>query len=131
MNLKDLVGFQDTNSMQGFAFFMQSKGPGSFSILKAEIECIYTLEQVTNLVHEALESFTTKVKINTDIELKSNQLRVAEKCRRGVANTKWNNTWFYKGASPFDAPIIVTHFNNKYAFYKVADFDKYGFIIEV
>jgi hypothetical protein len=105
----------------------------SISILK---KCIpvteYTLseEEVGDKIEEVFARFRS-VPIKSDLELEKEKHRVAKETRRGVAMTNWNDVWFYKGGTPYDAPVIVseyvTNYEPKYYVFIHPNFDKYGF----
>ncbi len=91
---------------------------------------IETADTIGDKVEEAiLTSFPTKV-ITNKFELRSAQSHVAMTTRRGVANTNWNNVWYYRGTvNPrVDQPIFVIKYNDRYGIWKHPLFENYGFV---
>lgn len=92
-------------------------------------EVVLSDDEVGTRVEELLNSFP-KIPIKDGIELEIAKIKVAKDTKRGPANTKYNNTWFYKGMNSFDCPIIVCGANGRYVVIQHPDFHKYGFVIE-
>lgn len=65
-------------------------------------------------------------------EIQKNRIKnkIAHKSRRGAGNTIWKNVIFYKGSSPYDAPIYVSEYEGKYAVFTNPNFQSYGIILK-
>ena len=76
---------------------------------------------------------TTKDKFNI-LQWERIKNQIAKQSRRGMANIRAKienlSVSYYKGATPYDSPIIVSEYEGKYAIIKHPDFDKYGFVVE-
>ena len=55
---------------------------------------------------------------------------IARQTRRGMGNTQYNNTSFYKGLSEFDCPVIVVKKGELYSVFKHPNFTQYGYNVK-
>jgi hypothetical protein len=55
---------------------------------------------------------------------------IARQTRRGMGNTQYNNTSFYKGSSEFDCPVIVVKKGELYSVFKHPNFTQYGYNVK-
>jgi hypothetical protein len=136
-DLKPYIGFQETKEPEdGTVKILYMKvtenGPMdiNFSIERHKCEMNLSEEEAIEQIEALLDSFSDVVE-NETIIIERAKSQVASKSRRGFANTNYKNSWFYKGTSYSDAPIIVAHHEGKYAIFKHPNFDKYGFKIEM
>ena len=138
-NWKDYVGFQPVADDYEIkddvvpVFFLtietQTSKKIAMAILREKIDqslFVLTESEVGDKVEEILNEFP-QIKIEHEIELARAKNQVAIDSRRGIANTNYNNTWFYKGLNAFDVPIIVSQLGDKYYVFKHPVFEKYGF----
>ncbi len=143
-NWRDYVGYQpisltdkDPENTTINLFFLTSyRGEGiELRVLKEQFdlsEVVLTDEEVGSKVEELLLSFP-KVKLEAKRDMTINDMLIRNKeavataSRRGRANTNYNDTWFYKGVSPMDAPIIVCGLDDKYYVFSHPNFKLYGF----
>lgn len=90
---------------------------------------VLTDEEVGIKVEELLNEFPV-IETKNSVDVERARMNVVRTARRGVANTQFNNTHFYKGSSGTDAPIIVTHRAGKYYVFKHPNFEHYGFTVK-
>ena len=140
-NWRDYVGYQPialsdpNNTTIGLHFLTglaNNDGNISLRILRENFdlsEVVLTDDEVGDAVEELLQSLPT-ARCDNVVAIERSKLQVAKDTNRGVATTNYNNTWFYKGTSPTDAPIIVCGLEDKYYVFKHPDFEKYGFNVE-
>ena len=142
-NWRDYVGYQpialsdpDPNKTDISLHFLtgieNSDGNVRLQILREKFdlsEVVLTDDEVGNTVEELLLSFPI-VSCENIVTVERQKLQVAKDTNRGVATTNYNNTWFYKGTSPTDSPIIVCGLEDKYYVFKHPDFEKYGFNVK-
>jgi hypothetical protein len=55
---------------------------------------------------------------------------IARQTRRGMGNTQYNNTSFYKGPREFDCPVIVVKKGELYSVFKHPNFTQYGYNVK-
>ena len=92
---------------------------------------IETESSIGRIVEEhILDSFpTVTITANRDLEIAHLKNKVGSDTSRGIANTNFKNVWYYKGTMPFDAPIFVVSFEDRYGIWKHPSFELYGFKI--
>ena len=103
------------------------------TILKATVECKLTEEEMIKEVNELLTSFEPfRMDPVTDRTVTEDEVsfKIQEKCRRGIGNTRYKNSIYYKGDTATDSPIIVAEFDDKYAVFKHPNFERYGYVLE-
>lgn len=103
------------------------------TILKATVECKLTEEEMVKEVDSLLTSFEPfRMDPVTDRTVTEDEVsfKIQAKCRRGIGNTRYKNSIYYKGIMASDSPVIVAEFDDKYAVFKHPNFEKYGFVIE-
>lgn len=88
-----------------------------------------TDEEVGAEVERLLQTFTHRVE-NDPIEIERAKFRVAHRSKRGPANCNFGKACFYLGSAAFDAPIIVTEYEEKFHIFQNPNFDDYGYIVE-
>ena len=144
-NWKDYVGFQPAgpeprDPFTGvMLFYLDSgytKGETSdwpvqieISIKKVAIvpeEFIISEDHIGDVVQSTLKLFPV-IETSNVYERDRERTRVAMNTRRGAANTNFGTTWFYRGNSMFDQPIMVTEYKSKYAIWRHPKFSDYGF----
>ena len=148
----EVVGFQpqDDGEEEGNIFYLSggvSRTEGeerllAFSIEKAAVPedtAFYAKDEVLTALKNIMESVFPEYVIDTngieeemrneivDLTEKRVANRVAMQTRRGVANTKFLDFFFYKGTSPVDCPFIVYKFGDKYGIFKHPNAEQYGF----
>jgi len=138
-NWKDYVGFQENKELNKSSIavfylkvFTENSSLINIRILKDNInvsELTLDESEIGKKVEEILTEFPT-VKVKNDIDLERSKLDVVKKTRRGYVKTNYKNTWYYKGGSAYDSPIIVMSYNDKYFVFKHPDFKNYGFNVE-
>jgi len=102
-------------------------------ILKATVECKLTEEEMVKEVDSLLTSFnlyqddSTVDKLIIEDEVAFN---IQSNSKRGVGNTRYKNSLYYKGDKLSDAPVIVAECEGQYAVFKHPNFNTYGFVIE-
>jgi hypothetical protein len=98
-------------------------------IIKDEVECTLTEEELCNELDNILTSFSTTCE-NDKIAIKRAKLKSIGKQKRGSPNTSYKNAQYYKGPSSYDSPVVVGGFEGKFGIFKHPKFDDYGFMIE-
>jgi hypothetical protein len=105
------------------------------NVYKATVECNLTEAEMVAKVDELLTSFesfnidplTDRTSIAFEDEI---AFKIQSKSKRGVGNTKYKNSIYYKGDKLSDSPVIVAECEDRYAVFKHPNFEKYGFVIE-
>jgi hypothetical protein len=105
------------------------------NVYKATVECNLTEAEMVANVDELLTSFepfnidplTDRTSIAFEDEI---AFKIQSKSKRGVGNTKYKNSIYYKGDKLSDSPVIVAECEDQYAVFKHPNFDTYGFVIE-
>lgn len=89
-------------------------------------EITMTEEEMSEVVENLIETFPI-VKSENSVDLERQKINVAKNTFRGPANINFKNSWYYKGSSQHDAPIIVTQYKEKYHVFQHPNFNSYGF----
>lgn len=138
----------------GLVFFLKvnnNDGKMSISIERDTIELEYDESEIQKKILETFEQFPS-YKIppfedsSFEIEGKKYELetgntrekyylyrerqasnKIAMNTRRGIGNTRFGDTLFYKGANEYDCPIIVVKKGDLYGIFKHPNFEQYGF----
>lgn len=121
------------------------------SIEKFKVDCVLSEDELVEKLNEEMAKFTRMLQVpsscsrkNRSLLIKEAQKDVAISARRGVANSMWNNSVYYRSvplikddrskmlASQSDGPIIVGEKDGKFGYALNPNFDDYGFnVIEV
>lgn len=104
--------------------------PGGISVERGFVtnHPTYTDQEMNDIAKAALLSFDVK-DIANNFDIERLKVKVATATRRGMANTNWNNVWYYKGSTNFDSPFIVGKMDeDKYVLFVHPNFDMYGFV---
>lgn len=86
-----------------------------------------TIDTIGDVVEQEILLSFPEIVINKEQELRSAKTRVAFNTRRGMANTNFENVWWYQGQSNADRPIFVVSYEGKYGIWKHPQFKNYGF----
>jgi hypothetical protein len=136
-NWRDLVGYEEIQSPVGKVHYLQmtrsnnSNGASQqiLQIMKDEVECTLTEEELCNELDRILTSFSNTCENDADAIKKACLVSISKQ-KRGSPNTRYKNSQYYKGPSSYDSPVVVGGFEGKFGIFKHPDFDGYGFMIE-
>jgi hypothetical protein len=112
---------------------LNQNGLNNITISKAKLECKLTEAEMVKEVDTILSSFepyqadSVLDQMATDDEV---AIKIEEKCKRGIGNTRYKNSFYYKGDKKSDSPIIVAEFEDKYGVFKHPNFERYGYVLE-
>lgn len=136
----DLVGHQPLSSPDGKVIYLTindyTATEPSMSIKSESVECSLSEDEMVADVEQLLESFPIyRMDGSANDQLKEiQQLQVsndiAKNALRGVGNTRFKNSFYYKGDETVDSPIIVAEHDGKYGIFKHPNFERYGFVLE-
>lgn len=136
----DLVGHQPLSSPDGKIIYLTIKDyeatEPSMEIKSESVECSLSEDEMISEVEQLLESFPIyRIDGSANDQLKEiQQLQVsndiAKNALRGAGNTRFKNSFYYKGDETVDSPIIVAEHNGKYGIFKHPNFERYGFVLE-
>ena len=135
-NWRDLVGYEEIQAPVGKIHYLQMTSNSDngvsqlkMQIMKYEVECTLTEEELCNELDNILTSFSTTCE-NDAISIERAELESVSKQKRGMPKTSYKNAQYYKGPSSYDSPVVVGGFEGKFGIFKHPDFDDYGFMIE-
>lgn len=136
----DLVGHQPLSSPDCKVLYLTIKDyeatQPSMEIKSESVECSLSEDEMVANVEKLLESFPIyRIDGSVNVQLKEiEELRVgneiAKNALRGVGNTRFRNSLYYKGDVVGDSPIIVAEHDGKYGIFKHPNFERYGFVLE-
>ena len=147
-NWRDYVGVQSIEGTKdAMVFYMtqivDDNGQIRVTILNSLVprtEICLSLTEMTSQLEKELSSFP-QVTVTSPAQLEEEKLKISNFYGRRndgplkdfapsriVANTNWNNSWFYTN-NTFDTSIIVVESGDKYAIFKNPNFNYYGFTI--
>lgn len=137
---KSLIAVQKVLKEGDSIFYMQKKEPTAENTLgiaySIEKTKDYKLEYTEETLLETIDNLINKFPRGEQHfdysfdNINFNDKKVAERCKRGVANTEWKNkARYYKGISEFDAPFFAIECGDKYGLFVHPDFIDYGYTL--
>ena len=135
-NWQDLVGYEEIQAPVAKVFYLRTTYSDTdtssnvgFSIERGIVECTLTEDALCDELDRILTSFSTTCE-NNSVAIERAKLDSVRKMKRGIPNTSYKNSQYYKGPSSYDSPVVVGGFEGKFGIYVHPEFDDYGFMIE-
>jgi hypothetical protein len=132
-NWRDLVGYEEITAPIGKVHYMKmtsnSDNSVMMQIMKYEVECTLTEEELCDELDRILTSFSNTCENDADAIKKACLVSISKQ-KRGMPNTSYKNAQYYKGPSSYDSPVVVGGFEGKFGIYVHPDFNDYGFVIQ-
>jgi hypothetical protein len=132
-NWRDLVGYEEITAPIGKVHYMKMTSDSDNSvmmqIMKYEVECTLTEEELCDELDRILTSFSNTCE-NNSVAIERAKLDSVRKMKRGIPNTKYENAQYYKGTTSYDSPVVVGGFEGKFGIYVHPNFNDYGFVIQ-
>jgi hypothetical protein len=132
-NWRDLVGYEEITAPIGKVHYMKmtsnSDNSVMMQIMKYEVECTLTEEELCDELDRILTSFSNTCENDADAIKKACLVSISKQ-KRGSPNTSYKNAQYYKGPSSYDSPVVVGGFEGKFGIYVHPDFNDYGFVIQ-